>query len=329
MNKLPLCITHAQCMDGLGAAWAVWKTLKGQVEIVPMTYDERADKFPKLDLEDREVIIVDFSIPPKLLLPHAESISRLLMLDHHDTMEKDWAFTYGIPSHFILKYSSTESGAMLAWQYQNVITAMVSEDTGWWRRPLLDLNDPSVKTDIPLAIQHIDDRDRWQFKIPGSRELHAFLKLSGFPGQLTHERFMVFDEIRADLDNLSDYRERVYENGTSATMAERETIRGIIESFAARRTVLDFDVPVCAVPYSMASEAGHLMLDQMKGPFSLTYCDDHKLGKRHYSLRSNKGFSVEAIAKHFGGGGRETTAGFVTALGSPFVWDYEDNTLTR
>ena len=48
-------------------------------------------------------------------------------------------------------HDNNKSGALLAWEYFH------------------------PGTDVPMLIQHIDDRDRWQFKLDGSKELHAYL----------------------------------------------------------------------------------------------------------------------------------------------------------
>jgi hypothetical protein len=172
----------------------------------------------------------------------------------------------------------------------------------------------------PVVVYHIDDRDRWKFKLDGSREVHAYLKSIGYPTRTGNQAMVDFDEFADLMATNMSFRHTVYAAGKVAVNLELAVIRDICDQYATVRSLAGFDVPVCAVPYQYASEAGHILLEK-NHPFSVTYCDDLKLGQRRYSLRSNEGFDVSAIAKQFGGGGRTTTAGFVTAIDRPFVFE--------
>ena len=57
-----ICIYHANCADGFTAAWAVRQALGSGVEFVPAGY---GDEPP--DVDDADVVIVDFSYPRAVL----------------------------------------------------------------------------------------------------------------------------------------------------------------------------------------------------------------------------------------------------------------------
>ena len=71
-------------------------------------------------------------------------------------------------------------------------------------------------------------------------------------------------------------------------------------------------VPVANLPYTMSSDAGHIM---GKGePFAACYYDT--LDGRCFSLRSAPdGIDVGEIAKKYGGGGHKHASGFRVPLG--------------
>jgi uncharacterized protein len=78
-----------------------------------------------------------------------------------------------------------------------------------------------------------------------------------------------------------------------------------------------FDVPVANLPYTLSSDAGHLMAQNE--PFAACYWDTPD--GRVFSLRSSDaGQDVSAVAKSYGGGGHRNAAGFQVphshALGS-------------
>lgn len=71
-------------------------------------------------------------------------------------------------------------------------------------------------------------------------------------------------------------------------------------------------VPVANLPYTMSSDAGHLMT--AGEPFAACYVDTPN--GRTFSLRStDEGVDVSAVAQSFGGGGHRNAAGFSAPIG--------------
>ena len=87
----PLVIFHTDCQDGFGAAFAAWLKLGDNAEYLPMNYLKATDGVAefhervKIDcsIGEREVYILDFSLPKVVmdwLFGHAK---RVVWLDHH------------------------------------------------------------------------------------------------------------------------------------------------------------------------------------------------------------------------------------------------------
>ena len=128
---------HAECADGFGAAWALWRRFS-QARFVAVKHGVP----PPDGLKGERVVIVDFSYARDLLESMAQDTENLLVLDHHITAEKALA---GLPyAYFDMK----KSGAVLAWEWAH---------------------DPPA----PWLLQYIQDKDLWTWTLPMSREINA------------------------------------------------------------------------------------------------------------------------------------------------------------
>ncbi len=138
-----LVLYHADCADGFGAAWAIWKQFPS-AEFLPADHGQLLP----VDCVDRKVVIVDFSYPRPVLQRMAKEAAGLLVLDHHITAKEALS---GLPyAHFDL----TKSGAVLAWEWAH-------------------------GTPPPWLLLYVQDKDLWTWKLPGSREISA--ALSSYP----------------------------------------------------------------------------------------------------------------------------------------------------
>jgi oligoribonuclease NrnB/cAMP/cGMP phosphodiesterase (DHH superfamily) len=130
---------HAECADGFGAAWALWRRFP-QARFVPVKHGVP----PPDGLKGERVVIVDFSYARDVLEAMAHDTDRLLVLDHHITAEKALA---GLPyAYFDMK----KSGAVLAWEWAHDHPA-------------------------PWLLQYVQDKDLWTWALPMSREISAAL----------------------------------------------------------------------------------------------------------------------------------------------------------
>lgn len=139
---------HADCLDGFGAAWALWKKYP-DARYQPVEHGRP----PPAGLDNDHVVIVDFSYPREVIERLAESTASLRILDHHVTAQ---AALDGLPyAHFDMN----KSGAVLAWE---------------WAHP-----EPT-----PWLLLYIQDKDLWKWRLPKSREINAALASYPFDFQV-------------------------------------------------------------------------------------------------------------------------------------------------
>ena len=94
----PLVIYHANCTDGFGAAFAAWLKLGDEAEYLPMEYlktdgksstdllhEFSTEKIPGACISEREVYILDFSLPKAVMDWIFQIAKRVVWLDHHAT----------------------------------------------------------------------------------------------------------------------------------------------------------------------------------------------------------------------------------------------------
>lgn len=258
-----LCIYHANCADGFGAAWAVRAALREGVEFHAAGYGSEP---PAVD--GRTVYIVDFSYPRAVLIDMASRAQKIVVLDHHKTAQADLS-PEGLPVNVTVHFDMQRSGARMAWDFFHPEQA-------------------------PALIQHIEDRDLWRFDLSCTREIQA--ALFSYPYD-----FAVWDDLmRASTEQLAM-------DGAAIERKHHKDVAELVSVTQRRMVIGGHDVPVANLPYTMSSDAGHLMA--AGEPFAACYWDTAE--NRVFSLRStDAGLDVSEIAKQYGGGGHRNAAGF-------------------
>ncbi|MDG9926149.1 MULTISPECIES: DHHA1 domain-containing protein [unclassified Pseudomonas] len=271
-----LCIYHGNCADGFGAAWVVRHALGDKnVEFYPAAYGK-----PAPDVAGRSVIIVDFSYPLETLQQMVEIGTSILVIDHHKTAAEALAQLPKAPSSFLLWMESHDqlaahfdmkrSGAGMTWDFFFPATPR------------------------PALINHIEDRDLWQFKMEGTREVMA--AVFSYPQDFATWDRLMFDDI-----------DRLWLDGLAIDRKQQKDIADLVGSNSRLMVIGGVSVPAINLPHTMASDAGH-MLSQGQ-PFAAIYWDTAEA--RQFSLRStDEGLDVGEIAKQYGGGGHRNAAGF-------------------
>lgn len=270
-----LCIYHANCADGFGAAWIV-RRLCPDAEFYAAKHGE-----PAPDVSGKHVVIVDFSYPLDTLQSMASTALSVLIIDHHKTAQEALsALPQTTPDdlekHQLAAFFDMErSGAGLTWDYFY----------------------PSQPR--PALINHIEDRDLWRFKLQGTREILANL--------FSHPQdFEVWDELM--VTPVSSLRLE----GAAIERSRQRELADLLRATQRRLVIAGFDVPAANLPFTQASDAGHIMC--AGEPFAAIYWDTPT--GRSFSLRSaDTGEDVSAIAKQYGGGGHRNAAGFSVPYG--------------
>ena len=318
----PLVIYHANCTDGFGAAFAAWLKLGDNAEYLPMNYLKATDGVAefhervKIDcsIGEREVYILDFSLPKAVmewLFGHAK---RVVWLDHHASVFKDWGIplddvadelTLGLvqPNDHTVVLDNNRSGALLAWEYFH------------------------PGTEVPMLIRHIDDYDRWQFKMRGTKEIARAIRsyqpwsFDQWEGLLLDEHYgSMCTEGGAILRAHNQHVQAVLKQVKTCVIHEATTYEGY-ESGPCGDISVYSDAPkglAANAPSFLASDLGHELANR-SGTFGLVWSMAGD-GQIHCSLRSNGDYDVSAIAKCFGGGGHRNAAGFSTDINTLMSW---------
>jgi oligoribonuclease NrnB/cAMP/cGMP phosphodiesterase (DHH superfamily) len=304
---------HGNCYDGFGAAYSAWTRLKDAAKYIPVNYGQ---EFPRKEIDDKDlngiVFILDFSYPKEEMLYWADFF-QLVVLDHHKTAEANFK---GL-SHPNIKYffDMNKSGARMAWEYFHPDKMKFENkyqikpngdvvDTDGLIMPRMSIADleelADVTTDkkihaeeikIPKLILHIEDRDLWQFKLDGSKEIHK--ALVSYP--MDFKLWESFDV------------EKLKVEGVALERMHNQLVDNIIKGSWMGKIGED-SVPM--VNTSIAwSEVGHALLQKYpESKYVASFTEFEK--EVMWSLRSREYFDCSEVAKKFGGGGHKQASGF-------------------
>lgn len=294
-----LCIYHGNCADGFGAAWVVRAALGDDIEFHAGVYQDLPP-----DVAGRDVIMVDFSYKRPIVDAMAAKASTLVILDHHKSAAEDLA---GLPPPIDGPYNPL---AMLDWQQQcnspnslHALFDMKRSGAGLaW-----DYFNPGKPR--PMLINHIEDRDLGGgIAFPPKLEFTPAIQAVVFSYPYD---FKTWDWLVNRCDNILAYQEMIAE-GDAILRKHHKDVAELVAITRRRMTIGGHDVPVANLPYTLASDAGHLMAQGES--FAACYWDTP--AGRVFSLRSTEaGLDVSDIAKKYGGGGHRNASGFRIPLG--------------
>lgn len=228
------------------------------------------------NVEGRDVFLVDFSYKAHVVAKLIEQADRVVLIDHHKTALEDLDAlirSCALESHCSLE----KSGATLAWEYTH-------------------LDAP------PGLILHIEDRDLWRFALPLTREIQACVFSHPYD-------FALWDTL------MQAGPEELQQMACEGAAIERKHHKDVAELTGVvtrPMTIGGYTVPVANLPYTLTSDAGHLLAKDH--PFAACYWDTPE--GRVFSLRStDDGIDVSEIAKRYGGGGHVHASGFRVPYG--------------
>ena len=261
-----ICIYHGNCADGFTAAWILNRALSNpEVEFYPGVYQNAPP-----DVTGKKVYILDFSYKRPIMEDIIKQADEVIHIDHHESAINDMEGFTNPKFTSLYSYGNLKSGAMLTWD---------------WFFP---------NHAVPNFVAHVDDRDRWQFKMPGTREVQANV----FSYDYTFENWdMLFN---------MDIAQQIKE-GAAIERAQAKNIKELKNVVVRRMNIGGYNVPVANIPYQFGSDmCTQLAKDE---PFAAYYYDTPTV--REFGLRSvDGGVNVSKIAMQFGGGGHEHASGF-------------------
>jgi oligoribonuclease NrnB/cAMP/cGMP phosphodiesterase (DHH superfamily) len=290
-----MCIYHGNCADGFGAAWVVRKALGDQVEFVPGVYGEEPP-----DVTGKNVILVDFSYKYDVLSSLAYKANSIIVLDHHKSAAADLSRFEPFHAGIEQDTKHDDGSVLLGWKTAHDMACLQNgpaiaccfdmERSG----AMLAWDHFFPDQEPPALLLHIEDRDLWLFKLEGTREIQA--NLFSYPYD-----FEVWDKLM-EADVLS-----LVSDGAAIERKHHKDVAELVGVTKRRMKIGGYDVPAASLPYTLTSDAGHLMA---KGePFAACYWDTPT--GRVFSLRSTEqGLDVSEIAASYGGGGHRNASGF-------------------
>ncbi len=275
-----VCLYHAGCPDGFGAAWAVWRAWGDSADYVARGHD---DPFRAESFADSFVVFVDISVPNLDLRRLGEISAHLVLLDHHVSTRDHFEAEPGLAAALraqdhVIHFDLAHSGAVLAWRHFH----------------------PAAP--VPELLQYVEDQDLWNWKLPASDAVNA--AIGSHP-----RRFEVWDALAArPIDALAREGEPI----VRAQLADvRRLLRNAHPVALGTRRIEAVNSPL------VRSAVGHeLALRATYGqPFGLLYrVFGHRVDVSLYSIGA---LDVAEIARSYGGGGHRNAAGFSVSLA---VW---------
>ena len=284
MSDKVFCIYHGNCADGFTAAWAVRRALGDGVEFYPGVYQNEPP-----DVSGRDVVLVDFSYKRPVIEAMAAQARSVCILDHHKSAAED---LLGLPEPFrwgtgdewpelCALFDMNRSGAGLTWDYFHPHEGR------------------------PHLVNYVEDRDLWRFDLPLSREVNAYV----FAHSYTFENWDHLERETRDYMGV----QRVADMGGAIEKKHHKDIAELVGVVGREMVIGGLRMPVANLPYTLTSDAGHLMASKAQG-VACCYWDTPE--GRVFSLRStDDGPDVSAIAKGYGGGGHPRAAGFRMPIG--------------
>ncbi len=280
---MDLILYHNNCPDGWTAAY-VCKKKYPEAQLIPLNHGLSEEQLEHLLIvcEGKDVLVVDYSFRTREWNDKfAAAAKSFHILDHHKTAR------VVLEGASYATFDMKRSGAGLAWDY------LFGKDADLPRMPHGEVR--------PWWVNYAEDQDLWNWALPNSQEINAFLMVQPRDEQ-TWDRLtkLASNEAASWGVGVRSYIEYYTKN----VVADLQEGVYVFEGRNYRTAVLN-------IPYSGVSEAGSAACKAGYDIALLWF--ERGDGVIQFSLRSNKeGSSVDvsAIAKTYGGGGHQNASGF-------------------
>jgi hypothetical protein len=272
-----VCIFHAGCPDGFGAAWSAWLRWGDAGVYVPRGHE---DPLRPREYEGALVLFADIAPPARSYRPLAEHAAKLVVLDHHVSAQRQFEADPFLARELAeggheVRFDSSRSGAALAFG-------------------ALHPGEP-----LPELLAYVEDQDLWRWALPRSREVNA--ALASYPRD-----FASWSKLAATpVDALA-------EQGTPILRAQRMDVE---RALANAQPIALGRLRIEAVnARTLRAELGHALASRARFgvPCGAVYRVE---GRRvDVSLYSIGDLDVAELAAGLGGGGHKNAAGFSVDL---------------
>lgn len=283
---------HANCLDGLGAAYSAWKRLGAKDTLyIPVQYGK---DFPDIKVQTTDTVyILDFSYPHDVIKANIPETTEIVVIDHHESAKDHHdAIMADLDRITMGVFEIRKSGAVLAWE--------------WFMGSV----------PVPMLLRHIQDRDLWKFELPSTRAI-----LTGLRATTGYTNFEVLDSMMYTQDGkeCSEYLKVLAFKGSILNEYDDHMCDSFARAGSEKIAAVHFMGHKTALynTTTLISDIGAAVLRNGQGyDIAMSYFVTSDL-KMVFNLRSDdKGANVDVgdIAKCLGGGGHHNAAGFSVSL---------------
>nr|WQM87035.1 dHH phosphoesterase [Marseillevirus cajuinensis] len=270
MQKIIACY-HGGCSDGTSAAWVLKKKYP-EAECYGIRPSETDFSF--VDFSGAVVFFLDVS--PANFDGILDVADHVFLYDHHMTSKK-LVDSLGARENLTIVFDYERCGCLITWD-----ELFLGETRPWF-------------------LEYIDDRDRWVWKLPNSREINEAIYSQGWMERL--------DELcEANKELLVAAGKELLE------IKEKEIVFAILQAVPVK--FCGYKIWLCQAPWKLRSEVGNRLCFvplpyEDAAPFSAIWKSDEESGEIWVSLRGDKHSPCLAtLCEKFGGGGHQKAAGF-------------------
>jgi len=274
-DEIDTVLYHGDCVDGYASAFCCWlyNKKKGKkakkITYLPCQYQKQCP-----NLNNRNVLMCDFSYKYNTLKNMLKHVNKLVILDHHQSAEED---LQQIPKENKV-FDRKHSGAYITWAY------FFGEEN------------------IPLMIQYIQDNDLCKKTLQHTRQFTSYI--FNIPKS--------FEQYEKLLDD-NYVTNTVIPLGDGIMKQNDSYINDGVKKVATNFILLDNHLYFVGVVNTLLlkSEIGNaFLIANPDADFAYSYSKNGYTGETYIALRSNNnGTDVQEIAKKFGGGGHRNSAG--------------------
>lgn len=291
MKSFDIVCYHKNCPDGIGGLWVA-----NHYQEIPIHYPLPAGENPEIDqLEEKRILFVDVCPQVHFILSTIHTVKKITILDHHKTSKEmvDTIVQENIPNLEVV-FDMERSGARIAWDY------------------FFPANP------CPFFIQYIEDKDLWKWKLEFSQEINFALQ-----DHLNLKEFTCFfQQEKSSFQTLLKEGKALKEkNDEKIRLISSQAIKGSFHCDEQTYHVMIVE----NADRSLTSDVGNYLCESYP-EIDFAVITFQKPDYYSVSLRGIKGKcpDLSKIAKHYGGGGHESSSGMrVTNLdkiiGDPFL----------
>ncbi len=272
-----VCVYHAGCPDGFGAAWAVSQAWGTDGVFIARGHE---DRLRGCDFEDDLVVFVDIAPDTAELEDLCEHAAQLILLDHHISSQlrfeadRDLANRLAGDGHYV-HFDMKQSGAVLAWRYF------------------------MPQSPVPELLSYVQDQDLWSWSLPQSEEVNAAI----FSYPRTFDSWTKLAERPiAELMREGEPILRANRQDVLRTLGNAQPL-----AIGTRRVeAINATINRSAIGHELA------LRKAFGDPWGCVYrVEGDRVSATLYSIGD---FDVAQIAISLGGGGHKNAAGFTVSL---------------